>query len=250
MNSLKAGYRNELLLLGYRRKTLLFTIVSALLPILLAISFHAIQPIAAFVTVGTAFPIEMLSMYTLFWIPLFIFLTAADLFPQEISTRTLKLSLLRPITRFQAFTAKMMALGSAIALVLVVLFIVTLLCNLFLGHTSGLGAADWFGYGKAYFAGFVAMLALAALFVFIAQFFQSASGFLVFSIVIYAVAKVLPFFVKSFSAFSITSYTDWYVLWLSSNVSVGRLFSSSLFVLSGLVLFFSLGYLMFDRKEA
>ena len=118
MNPIRAGYRNEILLLGYRRKTLLFLIVSAILPVLLALSFHSIQKIAAFVTVGAAYPIEMLSIYTLFWIPLFIFLTAADLFPHEVSARTLKISLLRPITRFQAFTVKMLALVSAIGSVL------------------------------------------------------------------------------------------------------------------------------------
>jgi ABC-2 type transport system permease protein len=248
MGSLKAGFHNELLLMAYRKKTILFLIFSALLPVVLAVSFHSLQPIIGLMAVSQSFPIEMLSIYTLFLIPLFIFLTSADLFPNEVSSRTLKLSLLRPITRFQAFTAKMLALGTAIAVLLVMLAIVTTACYLLSGNAAT--AADLFSYGKAYFAGFISMIALSALFVLVSQFFQSAAGFLVFSIVLYAAAKLAPFFAGAFSAFSLTSYTDWYVLWLSHTVSTGRLISSSLFVLSGFVLFFSLGYLMFERREA
>jgi ABC-2 type transport system permease protein len=249
MESMLVGARNELLLMIYRKITVIFMLVSAILPILIALSFQAIQPVVGLVAVSQSFPIQMLEWYTLLWIPLFLFLAIADLFPQEVSSRTLKLTLLRPITRFRAFTAKMLALGFSIAVILVLLAIVSLVCNAFFG-TTGMGTIDWFGYAKAYFAGFLSMWALASLFVLAAQFFQSSSGFLVFSIVLYAAAKTTPFFVKGFSAFSLTSYTDWYTVWLSHSVSTGKLVNSSLFVISAMVLFFSLGYLLFDRKEA
>jgi ABC-2 type transport system permease protein len=249
MASLQAGLRNELLLMLYRKKTLFFFLASAIVPILLALSFNALQPTIGMLAVSQSFPIQMLGLYTVFMIPLFLFLAISDLFPQEISSRTLKLALLRPISRFGAFAAKVIALGLAIAALLVVLAVVTLVCNLILG-TADLGAINGFGYGKAYFAGFLSMWALSSVFVFVAQFFRSASGFLVFSIALYAAAKLAPFFIKGFSAFSLASYTDWYLLWLSHTVSSGRLISSFMFVLSGLILFFSLGYIMFDRKEA
>jgi ABC-2 type transport system permease protein len=248
MASLQAGLRNELLLMLYRKKTIFFFLASAIVPVLLAFSFNALQPIGL-MAVSQSFPIQMLELYTSMMIPLFLFLAISDLFPQEISTRTLKLALLRPISRFGAFAAKVIALGLAIAALLVLLAIVTLVCNLMLG-TADLGAIDGFGYGKAYFAGFLSMWALSSVFVFAAQFFRSASGFLVFSIALYAAAKLAPFFIKGFSAFSLASYTDWYLLWLSHSVSSGRLLTSFFFVLSGLILFFSLGYMMFDRKEA
>jgi ABC-2 type transport system permease protein len=249
MESTLAGAKNELLLMLYRKKTVLFLLVSALLPILLAFSFQALQPVLGLAVVSQSFSIQMLELYTLFWIPLFLFLAIADLFPQEVSSRTLKLTLLRPITRFRVFTAKMLALGAAVAAILALLAVVCIICNVSFG-TSNMGAIEWLGYGKAYFAGFLSMWALASLFVLAAQFFQSASGFLVFSIAFYAAAKAAPFFLKGFSAFSLTSYTDWYTVWLSHSVSAGKLVNSSLFIISAMVLFFSLGYLMFDRKEA
>jgi ABC-2 type transport system permease protein len=248
MDSLLAGVRNELLLMLYRRKTLVFFIVSAILPVLLALSFHALQPVVGLVAVSSSFPIQMLQLYTLFMIPLFLFLAIADLFPQEVSARTLKLLLLRPITRFSAFTSKVLALGIAIAALFLAVAGVSFVCHVVLGP-SDVGSMDVLGYMKAYFAGFLSMWALSSLFIFAAQFFRSASGFLVFSIVVYAAAKVIPFFVKGFSAFSLTAYTDWYVVWLNHSVSAGTLLTSSLFVISAMVLFLSFGYLIFDRKE-
>ncbi|MCD9021482.1 ABC transporter permease [Cohnella silvisoli] len=249
MTSLQAGTRNELLLMLYRRKTLFFFLASALVPIFLAVSFNALQSTIGLLTVSQSFPIQMLELYTMFMIPLFFFLAISDLFPQEISSRTLKLALLRPISRFGAFAAKILALGAAIAALLVLLAVVTLACSVLMG-SAGMATIDWFGYGKAYAAGFLSMWALSSVFVFVSQFFRSANGFLVFAIVLYAAAKFAPFFVKGFSAFSLASYTDWYLLWLSHSVSSGKLMTSLLFVLSGFMLFITLGYMMFDRKEA
>lgn len=249
MYNLRAGLKNELLLMLYRRKTLFFFILAAAIPIVLALTFHALQPMLGLVAASSSYPIQMLNLYTIFIIPLFLFLTIADLFPQEISARTLKIVLLRPIHRVSVYTAKILALGISIAAVLLILAVVTSACNAFLGSQE-LGTINWFSYGKAYIAAFFSMWALSAVFVFVAQFFRSASGFLVFSILLYAAAKVTPFFLKGFSSFSLASYTDWYMLWLSHSVSAGKLITSSLFVTSGLILFFTLGYILFDRKEA
>ncbi|RKP56940.1 ABC transporter permease [Cohnella endophytica] len=248
MASLRAAIRNEFCLMYYRKTTLIFMVVSVVVPILATFAFRSLKSVLGIISVNSSFPIEMLGVYTAIWIPIFLFLTIAELFPHEVSTRTLKLSLLRPITRFRIYLAKLSALAVAIAALLFLLLAVTLICNALAGSV-GQSLADWFGFVKAYFAGFLSMLALAAFFSWVSQFFRSSSGFLTFSIVIYAAAKIAPYFVKGFSAFSLASYTDWYVLWLSNTVASGRLLTSSLFVLSGIVLFVSLGYLSFERRE-
>ncbi|TDF95137.1 ABC transporter permease subunit [Paenibacillus piri] len=247
MHSIRAGYINELMLMLYRKKTAMFFIFSAILPILMAFALNSLQPVLGLVAVSRSFPHQMLDIYTAVWIPLFILFNIGDLFPNEIASRTLKLALLRPNTRFQVYLAKVAALATGIAALLVMLGIVTLICNLFAG--SPLGLTETFGIVKAYFAALVAMLALAALFIFVAQFFKTANAFMVFSIVLYAAAKLAPFFSSSIAAFSPASYTNWHMLWLSSTVSAGRLLTGSLFLVSSCILFFSLGYYIFDRKE-
>lgn len=248
MDGLTAGVKNELQLMIYRKKTIFFFLVSALIPVLLVVLFHALQPVLGMISVSASYPVQMLEVYTLFLIPLFMMVEIGELFPQEISSRTLKLALLRPITRLGAYIAKFLALGVAIGVLLLLLGMVSTLCNLLFG-TPGTGSINTFGMLKAYTAAFLSMWSLAALFVFIAQFFRSSGGFLVFTILLYTGAKAVPYFINGFSFFSITSYTDWYSLWLSHTVSTGRLATTSLFLLSSLLLFLTMGYIFFDRKE-
>lgn len=247
MHKWRAGLLNELYLLFYRKKVMMFALFSAILPILLAVSLHALQPILGLFVVSQSFPIEMLSIYTSIWIPLMIVTLTADLFPGEVATRTLKLALLRPNSRFQVFGTKAAALGVCMAGVLILLGIVTSFCNLFAGTSAGF--TETLLMLKAYAAAFVSMVALSALFIFVSQFFKSASSFMVFSLVLFAAAKVAPFLSSSIAAFSPTSYTDWHMLWLSQNVSSGKLLTTSLFLVSSCMLFLALGYYKFDRKE-
>lgn len=247
MHSWRAGYVNELYLMFYRKKIVLFVVLSALLPILLALSLHALQPILGLIAVSQTFPIQMLTIYTSLWIPLFIFTMVGDLFPNEIAAKTLKLALLRPNSRYQVYGTKIAALGSGIAGILIILGIVTFICNLFTGTSANF--TDTFHIVIAYLAAFVSMFALSAVFILVAQFFKSASSFMVFSIVLYAVAKIAPFLLSSVSAFSPFSYTDWHVLWLSSTVPTGRLVTSLMFLLSSWLLFLAIGYYKFDKKE-
>lgn len=247
MHSWRAGYINELLLLLYRRKLMLFGIASLILPVILAVSLNALRPILGLVAVSASFPVQMLSFYTAIWIPLFILTATADLFPTEVAARTLKLPLLRPNTRFQVFGTKAAALGSAVGVLLLLLGIVSFICNLFAGEPAGPGEAG--NILKAYAAAFVSMLALCALFTFVAQFFKSAAGFVVFSVVLYAVAQAAPFLIGKLSMLTPVAYTGWHMLWLGATVSAGRLWSGFFFLVSSTVLFFSLGYFTFERKE-
>ncbi|MEW9701227.1 ABC transporter permease subunit [Paenibacillus sp. SI8] len=247
MRRWQAGFMNELSLLWYRKKIIVFGICSVLLPIILAISLNALQPFLGLLAVSPSFPIEMLSIYTGIWIPLFILTVVGDIFPNEYASRTLKLALLRPNSRFQVFSTKVAALGTAIAVLLVLLWVVTSICNLFAGTSADF--ISFFGICKAYAAALISMIALSALFVCTAQFFKTAGGFMVFAIVLYAAAKIAPFLFSAFAAFSPISYTDWHMLWLSRTVSTGKLLTTTLFLVSSCMLFFTLGYYKFDRKE-
>ncbi|MEC0268875.1 ABC transporter permease [Paenibacillus anseongense] len=247
MHRWRAAYLNELYLMFYRKKVVMFAIFSALLPIVLAVSLQALQPFLGLFAVSQSFPIEMLSIYTSIWIPLLILTITADLFPGEVGSRTMKLALLRPNSRFQVYGTKAAALVTCIAGILIVLGIVTSIYNIFAGTTSSF--TETMGMLKAYVAAFVSMVAISSLFVFVSQFFKSASGYMVFALILFAAAKIAPFLLHNFAAFSPTSYTDWHMLWLNQSVSNGKLVTTTLFLVSSCMLFMALGYYKFDRKE-
>jgi ABC-2 type transport system permease protein len=161
-----------------------------------------------------------------------------------VAARTLKLSLLRPITRFKVFATKTAALAIGAAVLLLLLGVVTFLLSLVYGEAGAAGDTL-----KAYTASLLPMIAMGVAAVFLSQFFKSASGSLVFSIVLYAAIKAVPLFFPSFSAFSLVSYTDWHILWLTGTVPFAKLLSTFFVLVSSIVLFFSLGYYLFERKE-
>jgi len=134
--AIRSTWLNELMLMRMRKKTMMFAVISAIVPIVSAYAFRTVQTSIGMIGLSVSFPILLLSLYSIFWI-----------------------------------------------------------------------------------------------------------------FVLYAAAKTLPFFSPAFAAFSVTAYSDWYVLWLGNATSRTTLLQTSAFLVSGTVLFFSLGYFMFDRKE-
>ncbi len=169
-----------------------------MVPAAAALLISKLQSLLGIIALNEAFPVQVLSLFTFFLLPLFIFLISADLFPEELAAGTLKITLLRPITRFRVFLSKTAVLGICIAALLLVIGISSAVADLFIGSGAGLGILSGV---KAYVAAFIPMMALGIASVFVAQFFKGTSGAIVFSILLYAAAKLLPLFFHSASAF-------------------------------------------------
>ncbi|MEI7026238.1 ABC transporter permease [Paenibacillus sp. y28] len=242
---MKAGFINELMLLYYRKKIVAFGVISILLPVAMSLVLTSVQPLLGLIGMTQGFPVQMLTLYTGIWLPLFIMLVTADLFPAEIAGRTLKLALLRPSSRLQVFASKAAALGAVTGALLVLLGLVTFLCTWLAGASGSL--PDGLNMIGAYAAALVSMLALSALFIAVGQFFKSAGGFMISALILYGAAKLAPFWAPAFAAFSPTAYTSWHELWLSPIVGAGKLWTSGLFLISSTLLFLAVGYYKFDR---
>jgi ABC-2 type transport system permease protein len=93
------------------------------------------------------------------------------------------------------------------------------------------------------------MFAIGIAAIFVSQFFSRSSSALIFLIILFATAKLLPIFFHSATYFSLAAYTDWHLLWIGHVVSVKARLTSLMFLLSSSILLFSLGYYVFDKKE-
>jgi ABC-2 type transport system permease protein len=247
MLSFNATLRNELIKLYYKKKTVVFLAFSALLPFIVALLIGKLQGIIGISTTNEGFSINVLDIFTLFILPLFIFLLASDLFPGEISSHNMKLTLLRPVSRLKVFLAKTAAMGCCIAVLLLLVAIVNGICGIIFSDIQLTGG--WSNIIKAYAAAFLSMFAIGIAALFIVQFFGRSSSALIFLIILFAAAKLLPVFFHSASYFSLAAYTDWHLLWLGHVVSVKARLTSLLFLLSSSVMLFLLGYYVFDKKE-
>ena len=241
MKSLYAGIYNETQKIFLKKKTAISFILAALIVLISATGIGFLQNKASiFVVNAASFPTLLLSFFTNFFLPLFIFSLAADVFAGEVGEKTLKLTLTRPISRFKVFAAKNISLGIYIALNLGIIFIISLCAGLFLNsaNTQGLEILQAL---LAYMVAIVPMLTLSIFAVFIAQFFQSSSSALTTSIFIYLGAKILPlipFFTAKIARVILFSYTDWHTLWLGNSLAVGKIANIFLLLSAYSIIFF------------
>src|ERR1035437_5662875 len=112
MNSLSANFINETQKMLLKSKVLACFIISAIIPVGVALLIALLHNKAGVLAVGPAgFPIFILGLFTSTLLPLFIFMWAADIFAGEVGDRSLKVVMVRPISRFKIYLSKIMALG-------------------------------------------------------------------------------------------------------------------------------------------
>lgn len=249
MNALHASTFNEIQKLFLRKKTIALLAVTAAVPVLSAIAASLLKGGLGTYSVGSAgFPVMVLGFFTSFLLPLFICMAAVDLFSGELGDRTLKIALLKPVTRFKVFVSKILAVAVYIVVSLAVVFLSSLVSGIFVSGgqeiLKGL-LKSILAYGVAIFP----MILIGITAALIAQFFRSSSGALVVSILAYAASKIASVIAPKLSNVMITSYTDWHLLWIGNTVLTGKVFIVFMFILSYSIIFLTSGYYLFERRE-
>jgi ABC-2 type transport system permease protein len=249
MHSLAASIRNETLKIVLKKKTVFFLAMTILIPIGASLLVANLQSSIGIGTIASKdFPIVMLGLFTSIFLPLFVFMGAADQFSGELGDRTLKVVLTRPVSRFKVFASKQISLGLSIAAYLAAAFVASAASSLLLEGTGGLGAA-FTAWIPAYGAAFLPLATLSIVAVLLAQLFTSSSGALTTSILLYIAAKVAAFFFPQVFTYSPTAYMDWHMMWLGSPMATDQIFSVFMFLLACSILCFTAGYYFFDKKE-
>lgn len=137
MNSLYANFINETQKMFLKSKVVACFIISAIIPVGLALLIALLHNKVGVLAISTAgLPVFILGLFTSVLLPLFIFMWAADIFAGEVGEGSLKIVLVRPISRFNIYLSKIMALGMSTILLLATIFIFSLLSGLFLGGTA------------------------------------------------------------------------------------------------------------------
>ncbi|HEY8888967.1 MAG TPA: ABC transporter permease [Clostridium sp.] len=247
MDNLKANIINEVQKLFLKKKITVFLIITAIICFLSAFFISSIQAKLVFVAIDSvSFPLMILWIFTNIFLPLFIFMTVAELFSGEVGDKSLKLVLIRPISRLKIFISKNIAIAIYIIINLIVVFIVSMLSSIFLNGTSSFNILNIM---FAYFIDIIPAVVLALFASFIAQFFKSSSGAIITCILAFIAIKGLALFVSGLNNIVFTSYLNWYSLWNIGQSSFLVTINTLFMVLAYGVIFFTLGYYFFDKKE-
>ena len=249
MKVLYANILNETQKLFLKKKTIALLVVTAILPIASAVILSIFQKNIGIIPVNAnQFSIFILGLFINYVLPLFITMAAVDIFTGEFNDRTLKAVLLRPISRFKVFSSKIICIGIYIVVYLITLLLFSTISGSFLqGDGSFLNG---FLLGMvAYIVSVIPMIGIGIAAAFISQLFKSSSGALVIAIIIYITLSVTSRFFPVLSRSLLTSYSDWYLLWIGSTVLVGKIFNAAIVILSYCLILFAGGFYLFDKKE-
>ncbi|HWP96666.1 MAG TPA: ABC transporter permease subunit [Syntrophomonadaceae bacterium] len=250
MNNLITATMNETKKILLKKKTVAIMLLSAFIPGLMAVIAAILQKRTGILVFGSAdFTIWVLSFFTSIFLPLFVFMWSADSFSGEVEDGSLKVALLRPVTRFKVYLSKHGAIKICIIINLLVVLLFSELAGMFLS-ILGTGFLPGLGRGlAAYVLSVVPLMALMVMSAFVAQFFRSSSGALAMSILVYVGAQVLPIVSPMLGRLTPAAYTHWYLLWLTPSINWGLIIQALVIMLGGCLILFPAGYILFDRKD-
>ena len=235
MTGFKACFLGEFKKLAVRKKYIVLSVIAAVICVATMLALGLANRL-----VGTS----DISMFVSVFVPLVAMMAVCDLFSTEYHSLSIKAQLMRPVTRFAVYIAKILAPLVLSAIVLAAMFIVAAICSAFGGGADGL----LYVFG-AYMIDLIPIFILILMAAFINQLTKSPTSAMFLCIVIYVAAKASGFFSAAGSNLLFTSYTEWHRLWLGATLPLGALVAKSALMLGYGITFFSGGYLLFLKKE-
>ncbi|NOU73722.1 ABC transporter permease subunit [Paenibacillus sp. LMG 31458] len=249
MVGFKAAFINEAVKLLKKKKMMAAAILSILAVMIGQIAVTTIKHGLGLRVVGSVeFPIVVLSFIAYTLLPLFAIFVAIDMFNGESSSNTMKITLLRPVSRFGVFSAKVLNLALFIAGNLLFVMFLSLLAGFIFNPSSAslLGIVKVIvSYGLTFFPVFV----FALIVVLLSNVIQGGLAVFFLSILVFIGFNFLGIVFSSYSSFFITSMFDWYTLWISESINVFKIFRQILIMSGCGIMLFTTGYYLFDSKD-
>jgi ABC-2 type transport system permease protein len=194
------------------------------------------------------FPMLVLSVVVNTILPLFTALVTIDSFSGEYSQNTMRIMLTRPVSRIKIFSAKITAIAFFILINLLMLLVFSTLAG-FLFNTNSATLETLARTILSYLVSFIPMFVLALGIVFLANFFKSGISVFFVSILGFVVFKVLGIVFTQYSSLFITSYLDWYNIWLAQSFPLWKILRQLLIMTGYAIMLFTAGFYLFDKKE-
>lgn len=249
MAGFKAAFINESVKLLKKKKMLAAVILSILAVVIGQIAVTTIKHGLGLRVVGSVeFPIVVLTFISYTLLPLFAIFVAIDMFNGESSSNTMKITLLRPVSRFGVFSAKVLNL----ALFIVGNLLFVMLLSLLVGFIFNPASASYMGIAKvilSYGLTFLPVFVFALIVVLLSNVIQGGLAVFFLSILVFIGFNFMGIVFSSYSSFFITSMFDWYTLWISESINVFKIFRQILIMSGCGIMLFTTGYYLFDRKD-
>lgn len=245
-----ACFQNETQKLFSRKKYIVFLVLEALICAISILSGKLVSNLIS-QNGGPSFTLSigntatsMMGLFVSWMVPLIMMMAVCDLFSTEFGDETIKASLMRPISRFKIYIAKI----TAILFLGIVNFAVICLA------ASGMelliyGSVSSFGYAlTAYALDLIPLLIVILMAVFINHLCKSTTMAMFLSILLFIGLNVLGIFWSHISGLLFTGYMQWHKIWLGTTLPFSALFPKIALLLGYGMVFFGGGYYLFLKR--
>lgn len=247
MNILMRNTKNEFYKLITKKKYIVLLLISAGVCFLRYGGTMLIEKISdGHVKIRSNIMLELLPFVAEIIVPLVLFMSVTDLFLSEIQEDSLKAALMRPITRFKVMTSKIFAAFFMGVIYFVVMFLV---CTVVQFISGGRIAPIILPTALAYLIDLVPLFCVVLMGTLINMLAASPSLAMLLCIGVYALMKYLNYFVSPFGQVIFTAYLGWHKLWIGTALPIYALLANILVIFGTMLIFYTLSYILFDRKE-
>jgi ABC-2 type transport system permease protein len=249
MEELRAASVNEIERLFKKKRAIVAVIVS-----IMAIIIGQLVVIGIRFGIGSRgsdraeFPLLVLSIFVNTILPLFTALVSIDIFAGEFSQDTMKIAILRPISRLKLFLSKIVAIAFFVFMNLLLVMSLSTLAGMFF-NPGTISLMQMLKIVSAYLVSVFPVLSVALMVVVLANLFKNGTTAFFASIILFIVFKVLEILFSSYKIMFITSMLGWYSHWTGSEIAIYILSKEFLIMLACSLMAFSGGFYLFEKKE-
>ncbi|HHV29970.1 MAG TPA: ABC transporter permease subunit [Clostridium sp.] len=249
MGTFKAAFINEVEKIYRKKKVVVAAILSLLAIVMGQLLVTGVNKGFGLITASsTQFPILVLSLLVNTILPLFTALVAIDVFSGEFSHNTMKITLTRPVSRVKLYTAKI----SAIAFFVLANLLMVMLLSLAVGFIFNSVSLSVFGILRivlSYIVTLIPVMSFALIIVFLSNVLKSGTTVFFLSIILFIAFNALSLVFPRYANLFITSMFDWYILWNVDTIPLGKLIREFFIMAGYVIMFYTAGYYMFDKKD-
>ncbi len=245
-----ASFQNEVQKLFSKKKYIVFLILEA---VICAISILSNKLVSNLITQNSGMQfdlsfgntaISMMGLFVNWMVPLIMMMAVCDLFSTEFWDETIKASLMRPVSRFKIYTAKISAvLFLGIMNFAVICFAASAMELLVHGSVSSIGYTL-----SAYLLDLIPLLVVILMAVLLNHLCKSTTMAMFLSILLFIGFNVLGIFWSNASGLLFTGYMQWHKIWLGTTLPFSALFPKIALLFGYGMVFFSGGYYLFLKR--
>lgn len=250
MSMFWASYKIELSKLSAKKKYIVFSVIGVLI-CLIRVSMLWLVGIVSKGQIVMKMPnlaLEMLPFFAEIFVPLMIFMAVGDLFSSEMQENTLKAMLTRPVTRLKLMISKSLACFTVGAGIFMLIVVSCTIFEVVFGNGAKLSGYAAMNFG-AYIVDMIPMFVLVLMAVLINIVCKTPTLAMFLCFLTYAVMKYCNYFVPSINNLLFTSFNQWHKLWIGSTLPIQAIVPKIMLIVGSAILFATVGYYLFDRKD-